>query len=143
MGTIEKSVTAQTTKEKVVSALTQAAELEKWFPTEARTEPKSGGQYFLRFVRPGDEVHEVAGEFTTVGPDRVSTTWPMEGLGSTSVDWLISESGSGTKIEMVHNDIGEGGPWDQVREMMDPGWEMFVNNLKNYLEGGDDLRNAS
>ncbi len=140
MGTIEKSVTINTNADRIVAALTESKQLEKWFPTEAKTEPRAGGRYFLRFVRPGEDDHVVEGEFTNVSPQKVTTTWPMEGLGDTSVDWLLSKSGSGTSVRMVHNNIGEGGPWDQVRAMMDPGWEMFVNNLKNYLEGGSDLR---
>lgn len=142
MGTIEKSTTVNAEPGKVVSALTEAGELTKWFPTEAQTEPKAGGQYHLKFIRPGEDDHIVEGQFTAVGPDKVSTTWPMEGLGDTSVDWLISTDSSGTKVEMVHSGIGEGGPWDQVRAMMDPGWGMFVSNLKSYLEGGADLRNG-
>ncbi len=140
MGTIEKSVTINAESDRVVKALTEAQQLEQWFPTEAKTEPKQGGQYHLKFVRPGEDDHIVEGEFTEVSNSKVTTSWPMEGLGDTSVDWIISASGSGTQVKMVHNDIGEGGPWDQVRAMMDPGWGMFVSNLKNYLEGGDDLR---
>ena len=140
MGTIEKSATINASADKIVSALTESVQLEKWFPTEAKTEPREGGRYYLKFIRPGEDDHEVEGKFTEISPRKVSTTWPMEGLGDTSVDWIISSSGSGTQVRMVHNDVGEGGPWDQVRAMMDPGWGMFVNNLKNYLEGGDDLR---
>ena len=140
MGTIEKSVTIKATADRIVGALTESSQLEKWFPTEAKTEPKPGGQYYLKFIRPGEDDHEVEGKFTEVSPQKVSTTWPMEGLAETSVDWIISASGSEAEVKMVHNDIGDGGPWDQVRAMMDPGWGMFVNNLKNYLEGGDDLR---
>ncbi len=140
MGTIEKSVTINADSAKVVSALTDASKLEKWFPTQAKTEPRSGGQYYLKFVRPGEDDHVVEGQFTELSAQKVTTSWPMEGLGETSVDWLISETGSGTEVKLVHNGIGEGGPWDQVRGMMDPGWAMFVGNLKNYLEGGADLR---
>lgn len=142
MGTIEKAVSIKASPDKVNAALTDAKLLVKWFPTEAKTEPKSGGQYYLRFVRPGEDDHEIEGKFTNVGPQQVSTSWPMEGLGDTTVDWFIRPSGAGTDLKMVHNDIGEGGPWDQVRAMMDPGWGMFVSNLKNYLEGGADLRNG-
>ena len=140
MGTIEKSVTVNVDADRVVAALTEAARLEKWFPTKAVTEPRTGGKYHLTFVRPGEDQHVVDGEFTAISPKKVSTRWPMEGLGETEVDWLLSASGSGTSVKLVHKGIGEGGPWDQVRAMVDPGWGMFVNNLKNYLEGGDDLR---
>ena len=140
MGTIEKSVTINASADRVVAALTESAELEKWFPTKAETEPQAGGKYHLTFLRPGEDTHVVDGKFTEVRQQKVSTLWPMEGLGDTDVDWLLSASGSGTNVRMIHNGIGEGGPWDQVRAMMDPGWEMFVNNLKSYLEGGSDLR---
>ena len=140
MGTIEKSITINAPADKVVAALTTADQLEKWFPTKAVTEPGVGGKYHLTFVRPGEDDHVTDGKFTAVGPSKVSTSWPMEGLGETDVDWILSASGSGTSVKLVHNGIGEGGPWDQVRAMMDPGWGMFVNNLKNYLEGGTDLR---
>lgn len=140
MGTIEKSVTINATPERIVSALTKADQLTKWFPSEAKTEPGTGGRYYLRFTRPGEDDHEVDGEFTQVSPQKVSTSWPMGELGETEVDWDLSPAGSGTRVRMVHKGIGDGGPWDQVRSMMDPGWEMFVNNLKNFLEGGSDLR---
>ena len=140
MGTIEKSITINAGADKVVAALTNADQLEKWFPTQAVTEPRVGGKYHLTFIRPGEDNHVTDGKFTAVGPQKVSTTWPMEGLGDTDVDWVLSESGSETEVKLVHNGIGEGGPWDQVRAMMDPGWGMFIGNLKSYLEGGSDLR---
>jgi uncharacterized protein YndB with AHSA1/START domain len=140
MGTIEKSVTINADASKVLAALTESSQLEKWFPTKAVSEPQVGGKYHLTFIRPGEDTHVVDGQFTAVGPQKVSTSWPMEGLGDTEVDWIISESGSGTQVDLVHNGIGDEGPWEQVRAMMDPGWGMFVSNLKNYLEGGDDLR---
>lgn len=140
MGTIEKSVSINASPDRVSAALTDAGQLVKWFPTEAKTDPKVGGQYYLKFIRPGEDDHEVEGTFTEISPQKVSTSWPMDGLGDTSVDWFFRAVESGTELKMVHNDIGEGGPWDQVRAMMDPGWGMFVNNLKSYLEGGSDLR---
>lgn len=140
MGTIEKVVSINASPDKVTAALTDATQLEKWFPTEAKTDAKVGGQYYLKFVRPGEDDHEVNGQFTEIGPQRISTSWPMEGLGDTTVDWFFREGGSGTELKLIHNDIGEGGPWDEVRAMMDPGWAMFVSNLKSYLEGGSDLR---
>ena len=140
MGTIEKTAVISAPASKVMTALTDATQLEKWFPTKVKSDVRVGGDYKFEFIRPGEEDHVVEGEFTAIGPDKVSYTWPMPGLAETSVDWLLSESGGKTTVKMVHNGIGEGGPWDQVRDMMDPGWEMFVNNLKSFLEGGKDLR---
>ncbi len=142
MGTIEKTVSIKASPDRVAAALTDAGQLVKWFPTEASTDPKPGGEYHLKFIRPGEDDHIVSGKFTEIGDQRISTSWPMEGLAETSVDWFFRPSDEGTDLKMVHNDIGEGGPWDQVRAMMDPGWGMFVNNLKSYLEGGTDLRNG-
>jgi uncharacterized protein YndB with AHSA1/START domain len=140
MGTIEKTAVIKAPASKVVKALTDQAELEKWFPTKVKSDTRVGGGYSFRFIRPGEEDHLVEGKFTKIGADRVSYTWPMPGLADTSVDWLLTDKSGETTVKMVHNDIGVGGPWDQVRGMMDPGWGMFVNNLKSFLEGGKDLR---
>lgn len=140
MGTIEKTTEISASAESVVKALTESDQLEKWFPTKVMSDVKVGGDYKFQFIRPGEDEHVVEGKFTAVGSGQVSYTWPMPGLGETSVDWLLSESGGNTSVKMVHNGIGEGGPWDEVRGMMDPGWAMFVSNLKSYLEGGKDLR---
>jgi uncharacterized protein YndB with AHSA1/START domain len=140
MGTIEKNVVINAKADRVVAALTKADDLQKWFPTQAKSDAKAGGKYNYTFIRAGGDNHVVEGKYTQVGRDRVSYTWPMPGLAETSVDWFLKEEGGKTSVRMVHNNIGNGGPWDNVRQMMDPGWGMFVNNLKSYIEGGKDLR---
>ena len=140
MGTIEKTAVIKAPASKVVKALTDQVELEKWFPTKVKSDARVGGGYSFRFIRAGEEDHIVEGKFTKISADQVSYTWPMPGLADTSVDWLLTGKSGETTVKMVHNDIGAGGPWDQVRAMMDPGWGMFVNNLKSYMEGGKDLR---
>ena len=141
MGTIEKSAMINANAGRVVAALTEADELANWFPTLADSKSKVGGHYKYTFQRPGEDDHVQEGKYTVIGTSRVSYTWPMfMDLGDTTVDWFLNEQGGKTSVRLVHNDIGHGGPWDNVRQMMDPGWEMFVNNLKSYLEGGTDLR---
>ena len=140
--TIEHSTTVRAPASEVVEALTSAAVLPKWFPTEAQSEPKEGGKFKLTFRGPdGNVMHVTEGKYTAVGNRGVSYTWPMDGgMGMTTVDWTLSESGGQTNVKLVHKGFGTGGQWDEVYGMMNPGWQMFVNNLKSVLEGGADIR---
>ena len=46
---IESSIQVRVPPEKVFQAITQHAELERWFPTRAETDPRPGGKFVLSF----------------------------------------------------------------------------------------------
>jgi uncharacterized protein YndB with AHSA1/START domain len=65
------------------------------------------------------------------------------GLGPTEVAFDLEPVDGGTRVRLAHSGWGEGGDWDESVEMHRQGWSTFLDNLKGYLERGEDVRAAA
>jgi hypothetical protein len=74
--------------------------------------------------------------------ERVRYPWKT-GLGPTEVDFRVEPAGDGARVRLVHSGWGEGGDWDASVQMHEEGWGFFLDNLKGYLERGEDSRAAA
>lgn len=135
----------------VFQALTDASELERWFPTSAESDPKPGGAYRFLFenAEAPERTHARQGVFVEVHPPkRVSYTWraPLEGAPAgtdapeTRVAFALSEKAGMTEVVLTHSGFGYGPDWDRSFESHAEGWGFFVVNLRNVLERGQDRR---
>ncbi len=136
----------------VWKALTDAAELVRWFPTAAETDPRPGGAYRFHFesAEAPETSHTRAGQFLdVVPPRRVSYTWhaPLAGSAAegaeapeTRVEFVLVEKAGMTDVVLTHSGFGYGGDWDRSFERHAEGWGYFVTNLRSYLERGMDTR---
>jgi uncharacterized protein YndB with AHSA1/START domain len=136
---IELSTTIDASPEAVLRALTDAGELARWFPSEAESDPRTGGPYSYRFEFEEDTSrnHTYAGEYREVSSGRVAYSW-QTAAGPTEVDFRIAPGGDGTEVRLVHS--GWDAHDDDAVEEFRQGWGFFLDNLKSYLERGEDER---
>jgi uncharacterized protein YndB with AHSA1/START domain len=137
--TIELTETLDASPETVHRALTDAGELSRWFPSAADSDPRTGGAYSYRFefeTEPSRN-HTYAGQYREVSPGRVAYSWTTA-AGPTEVEFLIAPSAEGTEVRLVHS--GWDADADEGVEEFRQGWGFFLENLKAYLERGEDAR---
>jgi uncharacterized protein YndB with AHSA1/START domain len=138
---IERSVIVRRSAEELFPFLTDGDKLERWFPSEANTEPTEGGRYRFSFkAADGREDHSRTGTFTRVEANRsVEYDWDF-GLGETVVRFTLTPEGKGTRVDMSHSGFRDGVEWSEALNMHDAGWKLFLENLKSVIEEGRDRR---
>ena len=128
--------------DRVFRALTEADELAGWFPSSAESDPRTGGDYVLRFhFADGSRNHTYAGQYEDVTPnERVRYPWNGQ-FGDTTVEFTLRASAGGTELRLVHS--GWSDEAEESRRMHEQGWGFFLDNLERYLTGGEDQRGAA
>lgn len=149
--TVERFIAA--TPARVFRALTDAAELEQWFFSDAHTDPRTGGSYRMRWRSMTDRArdHDRFGNYIELIPDRkVVFEWKGDpsqqfGLGDiqgTIVTITLTPEAGGTRVTLVHS----GWPTDpEGRDWADKhngGWTFYLENLSHFLGSGPDLRES-
>lgn len=124
---IELSVQVNASAEAVWKALTDAEELSRWFPPEARVRPGVGGSIWLSWG--GGVEGEAAIEVWE--PNRHLRAGEPSGI---VVDYFIEKAGSATVLRVVHSGFGADAAWDDAYEGAKLGWSYFLFNLRFYLE---------
>ena len=114
----------------VWQALTDARELTRWFPVEARVEPGLGGSIWLSWGEgAGGEAPITAWE-----PGRRLEWTETRGPIKLAVDFHLEARGGGTVVRLVQSGFGDGPEWDDEFHMVTGGWAYFMTHLKWYLE---------
>jgi uncharacterized protein YndB with AHSA1/START domain len=148
---LQKRLSIRAPAATVWKAMTDAAELARWFPTAAETDPRPGGTYRFRFeyVEHPERDHSREGSFVDLAPPkRLSYTWhaPLadapgaEGPPETTVEISLIEKAGQTDVVLTHSGFGYGADWDRSFERHSENWAFFVLNLRSYLEHGTDAR---
>jgi uncharacterized protein YndB with AHSA1/START domain len=145
---IETSIEINASPEAVWKALTDADELTRWFPMEARVTPGVGGSIWTAWT----------GEFEDTA--RIEVWDPprklvlASGVGAAGMparltqDYTIeARSGGTTVLRLVHSGFGRGGdrgpqsrsdaigdPWDWEFDATRRGWDFELRGLRHYLE---------
>jgi uncharacterized protein YndB with AHSA1/START domain len=142
--TIELETTVDASPDTVFQALTEAGELARWFPSSAESDPRTGGSFSYRFeFDDASRNHTYSGEYLEIAAgERVRYPW-QTGLGPTEVAFHLEPADGGTRVRLAHSGWREGGDWDASVEMHRQGWRTFLDNLKGYLERGEDNRAAA
>jgi uncharacterized protein YndB with AHSA1/START domain len=139
---IEQTKEIAAPPETVFRALTDSDELSRWWTTSADSDARTGGEFVYRFEfeQEPERNHTYSGTYdAVVENERVAFPWEGK-LGTTKVDVTLRPSGDGTTLRLVHSGWGEGGEWPAAVEMHEQGWGFFLENLKTYLERGEDRR---
>ncbi len=142
---IETALEIAESPEVVWKALTDARELQRWFPIRARVEPGAGGSIWLSWGPPW----EGDGRIEIWEPNRhLRTQWPFhapnpeEGTAPTllSVDYHLEGRGGKTLLRLVHSGFGPGAGFDDEYDGTRRGWQFELRSLRHYLEKhrGDD-----
>jgi uncharacterized protein YndB with AHSA1/START domain len=128
--------------ERVFTALTDADELPRWFSSSAESDPRTGGDYVLRFEFDDESKnHTYAGQFEDITPtERVRYPWNGR-FGDTTVEFLLRPADGGTELTLIHSGWTEAA--EETRQMHQQGWGFFLGNLERYLTGGEDQRDPA
>lgn len=131
---VEKELFLRASPERVFRALTDKAELERWFVSRAEVDARPGGAFSFTW-----QPHEmVNGRFVAVEPPhRLVTVWD-EGpsLGFTEVTFELTPQGGGTLLRLVHTGFGEGDDWDRLYTDIQSGWNSKLEHLRDWLDEG-------
>jgi uncharacterized protein YndB with AHSA1/START domain len=117
----------------VWKALTEAAELTRWFPLEARVTAGAGGSVWMSWGEPwvGEgkiEVWEPNHHLRTVEPPPKPESLPI------AVDYHLESRGGKTLLRLVHS-FGTGADWeDEYYDSTSRGWRFTLANLRHSLE---------
>jgi uncharacterized protein YndB with AHSA1/START domain len=116
----------------VWKALTDAEELERWFPLAARVTPGAGGSVFLSWG-PGCE-----------GEARIEAWEPLKllrlieqapGGQPVTIEWKLEQRGGKTLLRLVQSGFSSGAAWeDEYFASTEYGWGFMLTNLRHYLE---------
>jgi len=131
---IEKEIVMSASPERVFQALTEKADLERWFVQKAEIDLRPGGAIRLEWSPEAVE----SGTILAVEPHhRLSYNWvALEPTPTTLIFELIPENG-GTRLQLHHTEIGEGEVWDNYYTALDSGWNTHFKNLTALLETGN------
>lgn len=124
--------------ERVWEALTDARELERWFPLHAKVEPGEGGALWMSW---GNEYAEAMAIEVWDPPRHLRTSWPW-GAAALVTDYHLEAEGGGTRLRVVTSGFPPDSAWDEWLEGTARGWAYELQALKHYLERheGEDRR---
>lgn len=130
--TIEREIILNAPPERVFRALTEPAELVRWFGDAAELDPRPGGA--LRFA--WEEYGDQHGRVLEVDPPRRFVFAWDEGpeLGETTIAIDLIPDGGGTRLRLVHTGFGVGGDWDRVYADTGGGWIEELEHLRRWLD---------
>ena len=119
--------------EAVWKALTDARELERWFPLDARVEPGEGGAIWMSWRNEYEGEQEI---LAWDPPRHLRTSWLMhEGDQPPQVtDYQLEAGGGKTIVRVVTSGFPIDASWDEWVQGTIDGWAFELRSLKEYLE---------
>jgi uncharacterized protein YndB with AHSA1/START domain len=147
------SIDINATPDDVWRALTEAGELMRWFPLQARVSPGKGGSMFWGW----DDHWAWESEIDAWDPGarlRLVERRPAFDVNGKPIDgpalllameFTIEAHEGKTTLRMVHSGFGEGAKWDDELDSVSAGWQYELRGLRHYLEHhkGRDRHHAS
>jgi uncharacterized protein YndB with AHSA1/START domain len=142
---IERTIEINAPAEKVWKALTDAQELMRWFPLDARVTPGKGGTIYFSWGPP----YEGENEIQIWEPNhhiRLTDNWSEHSQGEkvqeteegmpaqVAMDFELESAGNKTILRLVHSGFGTGADWEDEFDGTSRGWVFELNHLKHYLE---------
>lgn len=124
-GDVHQEIEIEGPAEAVFAALINPEELNRWIASQARVEPKVGGQYELGWGRSGSlKILELVPneKLTTLSPEDKETV----------MTWTLAESGGKTRLTLVHSGFAP----DEQTDGLQTGWLNFMNRIKAMVEYG-------
>jgi uncharacterized protein YndB with AHSA1/START domain len=128
---IERVIEIDAPAEAVWKALTDARELERWFPLDAEITPGEDGEVRLRWGAYFDERCRI----DAWQPGRhLRYAFPSFGSARLATDYLLEGSGGRTVLRVVSSGFGHGEDWDELFDGVSRGWDFELFGLRHYLE---------
>lgn len=125
----------------VFAALTEPAQLARWFVEKATISPRKGATFRLTWRGGYSMKGKVKG---AVPPKRLVLTWNDEfengKVLKTEVRFDLRKKGKGTLLTVTHRGFKDGKKWVALYGGIESGWAHYLTNLRSVLEHGTDLR---
>jgi uncharacterized protein YndB with AHSA1/START domain len=136
------SIDIDATPEDVWRALTEAKELVRWFPLQARVTPGRGGTMFWGWDKawawesqidawePGKRLRLVENRpaFDVKGD-------PLPGPSQQlAMEFTLETHAGRTRLRIVHSGFAQGANWDDELDSVSAGWQFELRGLRHYLE---------
>jgi uncharacterized protein YndB with AHSA1/START domain len=128
--------------QEVWRALTEAGELVRWFPLQARVTPGKGGTVFWGWDQhwawesrvdewePSQRLRLVEHR-----PAFDASGQPLpEPAHTMAMEFTLETQAGGTRLRIVHSGFGRGANWDDELDSVSGGWQFELRSLKHYLE---------
>lgn len=141
--TIELGVEIPAPADQVWKALTDATELTRWFPPDARVTPGPGGAIFISWGGAWSSELRIdaweEGRRLRLVEERPAFGADGQPTGRSPVLlWLEYELAPGdhaasTRLRLVHSGFGHGADWDDEVEATRAGWVFELRSLRHYL----------
>ncbi|HEY7497608.1 MAG TPA: SRPBCC domain-containing protein [Vicinamibacterales bacterium] len=136
------SIDIDATPEEVWRALTDAGELVRWFPLQARVTPGEGGAMFwswddkwawestIEVWEPGKRLTLVENRpaFGVSGDPLPVASQQM------AMEFTLETHKGGTRLRLVHSGFGHGAVWDDELDGVSGGWQSELRGLRLYVE---------
>lgn len=141
-GAIVEEITIQAPAERIFQALTDPAELVRWWKAEGRFETthvesdlRAGGKWLMRGTGPGGRPFLVSGEYVEIERPRLLVfTWLpdwLENATASVVRWDLAESGGRTTVRLTHSGLDSEAARNSHR-----GWPQILACLRAHAEAG-------
>jgi len=115
----------------VWKALTDARELTRWFPLDARVTPGQGGEIWMSW----QGLYEGGSRIDVWEPERhLRIAFPADGPAPLLTDYYLEGAGGGTVLRVVTSGFGAGTDWDEMYDGVSAGWDFELRALRHYLE---------
>lgn len=121
--------------DEVWKALSDGAELSRWFPPLARVKPGLGGSIFLSWGpacegegpiiiwEPGRRLGWSETHPDPAGPVLISVIFEVQ----------ADPARGGTTVKLTHSGFGRGAKWDNMFDSISNGWKFELKSLAHYL----------
>jgi uncharacterized protein YndB with AHSA1/START domain/DNA-binding transcriptional ArsR family regulator len=131
--TIEKERFINATPQRVFQALTEKAELERWFVRTIEIELRPGGAARFEW---SPEIIEVGKVLAYEPSRRFSYTWEAFSPSPTTITFLLAPENDGTRLHLSQTGIGQDESWGNYANGMSHGWDIHLTHLISWLETG-------
>jgi uncharacterized protein YndB with AHSA1/START domain len=142
----EMSLDIAASADDVWRALTEAEELVRWFPLEARVTPGPGGSITWSWGEGWDwttRIDEWEPRRRLRLVDEAVRPFDAEGRqvpedqaepARIAVEFTLESHGGKTRVRLVHSGFGRGEAWDNELDSISEGWPVELRSLRHYLE---------
>ncbi len=124
----ESTITLKATVDDVWRALTDAEELMRWFPLDARVNPGPGGKIWISWGAPWE------GEGTIAVWEPSRRLKVEGGLVGLTVDYIIEGKGGETVLRVVTSGFEKIANWEDEWDGTKRGWRFELDSLRHYLQ---------
>ena len=140
--TIDRELRIDAPIEDVWKAITDGAEVQRWFAPEAESTPGPGGMIRLHWgpdvtwdmpIAQWEPPHRlVIGDEGDAGTEAHLDAEPSDA--ALRIEYTLESDAGATVLRLTHSGFGTSGQWDEIYDGTSRGWTYELRALKHYLE---------